>query len=107
MSEFSPFHQGMLASMLIGGLLYFLPAFVGRKKRSARAIFWLNFFVGWTVVGWIGTPIWALMKDPFPTQVNENHPFQEWVRCTSCGKYSPPGAKFCSTCGAQIRTDSP
>ena len=98
---FSPFHWAVI---LIPALLYFVPAIVGRKKRSARAIFWLNFFLGWTVVGWVGTLIWALTKDPLPTQVNENHPVQEWVRCPSCGRYSPPDAKFCSTCGVQITT---
>ena len=98
---FSPFHW-----VAVLALLYFIPAIVGRKKQDARAIFWLNFFLGWTVVGWVGTLVWALMNDPVPAQVIENHPVREWVRCTGCGKYSPPGAKFCSACGAQITTDS-
>jgi hypothetical protein len=98
MGVFGPFHW----LFIISALLYFVPVIVGRKKRNARAIFWLNFFLGWTVVGWVGTLIWALTKDPLPAQVNEKHPVQEWVHCTGCGKYSPPGAKFCSTCGAQI-----
>jgi Superinfection immunity protein/zinc-ribbon domain len=107
MGKFSPFHPGMFAWMLIGGLLYFLPAFVGRKKRTATGIFWLNLFLGWTVAGWLVALIWALTQDPLPTEVIENHPVQEWVRCTSCGKYSPPDAKFCSSCGARISTESP
>jgi hypothetical protein len=100
MGVFSPFHWLFIISVL----LYFVPVIVGRKKRNSRAIFWLNFFLGWTVVGWGGTLIWALMQDPLPAQVIDNNPVQEWVRCSGCGKYSPPGAKFCSTCGAQITT---
>ena len=63
--------------------------------------------LGLTVVGWISSLKWALMKEPLPTEVIENDPVPEWVRCTSCGTYSSPGSKFCSTCGKQITTDSP
>ena len=96
---FSPFHW-----VAVLARLYFIPAIVGRKKHNARAIFWLNFFLGWTVVGWVGTLIWALMQEPLPAQVIENHPVQEWVRCSRCGTYSSPGTNICSTCGARITT---
>jgi DNA-directed RNA polymerase subunit RPC12/RpoP len=46
----------------------------------------------------------ALMKDALSTEVIENHPVPEWVRCPNCGPYSSPGTKICSTCGAQIST---
>jgi hypothetical protein len=91
-----------LIGFIIVGLLYFIPTFVGWNKRNRTAIFWLNFFLGWTVVGWIGTLIWALTKDPIPTQVIVNQPAPASVLCARCGKYSPPGTKFCSMCGAQI-----
>jgi hypothetical protein len=100
MGVFSPFHW----LFIISALLYFVPVIVGRNKRNARAIFWLNFFLGWTVVGWVGTLIWALIQDPVPAQVIVNQPAQDWVHCPSCKRYSPPGAKFCSTCGVQITT---
>ena len=91
---------------IIFALLYFIAAIVARKKRSSSGIFWLNFFLGWTVVGWVTALIWALKKDPQSTQVVD-HGAQEWVRCAGCGKYSPPGAKCCSSCGAQITTGFP
>jgi hypothetical protein len=105
MGEFSPFHWMLV--LIICGLLYFIPAIVGRKKRNSSAIFWLNFLLGWTFVGWVAAFIWALTQDSLPTQVVVGQPTQEWIRCTGCGRYSPPGAKFCSTCGAQITTNSP
>jgi hypothetical protein len=96
---FSPFH-----GVVVLALLYFIPAIVGGKKRNARAIFWLNFFLGWTVVGWVGTLVWALMQDPLPAQVIVNQLPPASIFCAACEKYSPPGARFCRMCGAQITT---
>jgi hypothetical protein len=72
-------------------------------QEAGKPFKWL----GLTVLGWISSLKWALMKDSFPTEVIENHPVPEWVHCTSCGTYSSPGSKFCSTCGKQITTDAP
>lgn len=44
--------------------MYFLPSIIGRKKRNRGAIFALNFFLGWSVIGWIVSLVWALTKDP-------------------------------------------
>lgn len=59
---------GLGATILIlGGLaLYFLPAFVGRKKRNATAILALNLLLGWTLVGWVVAFVWALLKEDAP-----------------------------------------
>jgi Superinfection immunity protein len=50
--------------MIIGGILlvffYFIPSFVGFKKRNFSAIFVLNLFLGWTFIGWIVALIWAV-----------------------------------------------
>jgi hypothetical protein len=45
-------------------LVYFLPAIVGfyRKHHRAWAIFALNLFLGWTVVGWIVAMVWAATR---------------------------------------------
>jgi hypothetical protein len=98
MFMFHPFRWVFIFSALI----YFIPAIVGRKKRNASAIFWLNFFLGWTVVGWVGALVWALMSDPVPAQVMAPQPVPQGVFCARCGRYSPPGARFCSSCGTQI-----
>ena len=44
--------------------LYFLPAFVARHKRNAKAILVLNLFLGWTLIGWVIALVWAYVKDP-------------------------------------------
>lgn len=45
--------------------LYFLPFLVatGRHKKNTGAIFVLNLFLGWTLVGWVVSLVWATTKD--------------------------------------------
>ncbi|WP_082671958.1 superinfection immunity protein [Chryseobacterium sp. JAH] len=41
---------------------YFLPTFIAysRKKTNAGAIFALNLFLGWSLIGWVVALVWAL-----------------------------------------------
>jgi len=45
--------------------LYFSPAIMAyqSRKRNAGAILALNFFLGWTILGWIAAFIWSLTVD--------------------------------------------
>ncbi len=47
---------------LIIFLCYFIPAIVAymRDTQHALAIEILNFFLGWTLLGWVGALIWAV-----------------------------------------------
>jgi hypothetical protein len=53
---------------------YFLPTIIAvlRRKSSAIGIFFLNLFLGWTFIGWIGALIWSLMSDRQPTIIVNN-----------------------------------
>jgi hypothetical protein len=44
---------------------YFAPAIVAfaRSKNNAVAILVLNFLLGWTLLGWVISLVWALTKD--------------------------------------------
>ncbi len=46
--------------------MYFLPSLVAlaRDKRDKVSIFLLNLFLGWSVIGWIVSLVWALKTDP-------------------------------------------
>jgi hypothetical protein len=44
-------------------IIYFIPSFVGKDKKNASAIFILNLFLGWTLLGWVVALIWATTKD--------------------------------------------
>lgn len=46
-------------------VMYFLPSIIAllRSKRDTLAIFLLNFFLGWSVIGWFIALIWAAKAD--------------------------------------------
>ena len=46
-------------------VLYFLPTISAyeRKKKNTSSIFVINFFFGWTLIGWVIALSWALSKD--------------------------------------------
>jgi hypothetical protein len=48
-----------------GFLMYFLPSIVAfaRSKRDTAAIVLLNFFLGWTLIGWVVALVWAVKTD--------------------------------------------
>lgn len=48
-----------------GFVMYFLPSIVAlaRSKRDLFSIFLLNFFLGWTMIGWIVALVWAVKAD--------------------------------------------
>ena len=54
---------GLIFIAAAGLFLYFLPSIVGRHKINAEAIFVLNFFLGWTLIGWVAALVWAVAKD--------------------------------------------
>lgn len=82
-------------------LIYFLPTIIAWKKRNGRAIFMLNFLLGWTLVGWIIALIWAFTIDPPEPIIVQQAPqiAANPMLCSICGKYSAPGAGFCISCG--------
>jgi hypothetical protein len=84
--------------LAVGFVVYFLPAIVGRKKRNANAITALNLLLGWTILGWIITLIWALTSDPPAPSIQLLSP----ILCTGCGRYSEPGSQFCISCGGRL-----
>jgi hypothetical protein len=81
-------------------LLYFLPSIIARRKRNARAIFWLNLLTGWTFIGWVGSLVWALTNDSALSTIPQGYPAA--VPCGSCGRYSNAGSQFCSACGQPL-----
>jgi hypothetical protein len=47
---------------------YFLPTIIAiaRGHRQAVAIFLLNLFLGWTMLGWVGALVWSAVNDCEP-----------------------------------------
>lgn len=67
--------NGMAAGLFLLGLVavvvYFVPAAVGfaRRKENRFAIFLLNLFLGWSLLGWVVALVWAVSKDRVPQAV--------------------------------------
>jgi hypothetical protein len=55
--------QELLLVVLIF-VLYFLPTLIAllRKHKNKLAIFLLNLLLGWTVLGWMVSLIWSVIK---------------------------------------------
>jgi len=45
--------------------MYFLPSLIAiaRSKRDIAGIVLLNFFLGWTMIGWVVALVWAVKTD--------------------------------------------
>ena len=45
-------------------VVYFLPTIIAltRGHRNALAIFLLNFFLGWTFIGWVVALVWSVTR---------------------------------------------
>jgi hypothetical protein len=48
-----------------GFVMYFLPSIIAlaRSKRDIAGIILLNFFLGWTMIGWVVALVWAVKVD--------------------------------------------
>ena len=62
--------------MVVAGtlILYMLPTIIAtlRRKHNATAIFIVNLFLGWLVIPWFVTLIWAMLHDSKPVVVVVN-----------------------------------
>src|SRR5260370_41849965 len=108
MGEFSPIHWIVV---LICLSLYFLPYIVAalNKKQNSVAIGALNFFLGWTVVGWVIALVWALSKDsvqaPQHVIVNTSAPntaTPAQKKCPESAEMVSAEAKKCRFCGHEF-----
>ena len=52
----------ILLGLAIGLPVYFLPTFIGRRRRvnNKSWLFVVNLLVGWSLIGWIGCVLWAV-----------------------------------------------
>ncbi len=97
--------------LLILTALYFTPLIVAlvRSHHNALSIGVINFFLGWTFVGWVvalAMACGATQKSPVTIVQHLGGPGSTAVTggaagfCVSCGSALLPGASFCGSCGA-------
>lgn len=86
--------------LLIGVLIYFIPALVGQNRRNAGAIFVLNLLLGWTVIGWVVALVWAMTSEsPLPVVTMATPVTDARYRCPRCQQPVARDAPGCATCG--------
>jgi hypothetical protein len=80
--------------------LYMLPTIiaVARHKQNALTIGLINFFLGWSIIGWVLMLVWALSADA-PAVVYAAPYMSAAGYCPHCGKLNPTSGQFCSNCG--------
>jgi hypothetical protein len=54
---------GMICAFIIIIFIYFVPTFIAssRKLQDFNWVFFLNLFLGWTGILWLGLLIWAAL----------------------------------------------
>ena len=55
----------IITIIMLTPFFYFLPSIIAWKnsKRNVTAIFVINLFLGWTLIGWLGSLVWAVLKE--------------------------------------------
>jgi len=75
--------------------LYFFPTLIAilRGRHNTGAIFLLNFFLGWTFVGWIISLVWAVSSNPPPQQIiiHNNEPEKRTMTSPTINPTPRPG----------------
>src|SRR5215472_16652098 len=86
-----------IIALLIAG--YFLPTIIARKRhhRNIQGIFVLNLLLGWTLIGWVGALVWAVIhENSSPPQITRPDPASQHTRRPSpfCAELIIPAARI-------------
>lgn len=103
----------LIVLIICGLFIYFAPFIIARNRNHAQlsAIFWLNFFSGWTFVGWLASMIWALTNPQVITHTSignrENYITVSGSKtCPMCAEDVKAAALICRFCGYNFPADS-
>lgn len=99
----------MIATVIGGFALYFLPSIVSARRghRDHGLIVLVNLALGWTIVCWVVCLIWATRPPPEPARIYEPSIDAKDQYCRSCGTGMGSDAKFCPRCGVPVGATAP
>ena len=115
--RFPGYEDWTIALLPVFLIAYFTPVLVAvlRKHRFTRTIGLINFLLGWTVIGWFASIVWAVNKDvretpedpeppPDPLySVNEPSWNELAAESRAAGRET---AKKCSFCAEEIKAEA-
>lgn len=90
---------------MIGAVvMYFVPAIVAGafKHPNATGIGVLNFFLGWTVIGWVVALVWAFTL-PKPSAETVSADDEGMRACPYCAEPIRAAAIKCKHCGSELK----
>jgi hypothetical protein len=107
--------EGLVLLAIAAGV-YFLPAIIaGSRNRASGAVFVLNLFLGWTLIGWVVALAWSLTErtarergddvvDPrlLARATHTTVTREERRPCPQCAELIKLAATKCRFCGAEV-----
>jgi hypothetical protein len=81
--------------------LYFLPTIEAnlRDKPNTQSIALVNILLGWTLVGWLVSLVWAIKEDSqMVAMVQAAQPSGDTATCPHCAETVKAAAKVCKHC---------
>lgn len=87
--------------LFVVALLYFVPAVIARKKHNASAVFMVNLFFGWTLIGWVIALVMAVSNPPTVVVQQIASPMTGRA-CPFCAEQIQPAAVVCKHCGRDL-----
>lgn len=67
------FEDYLFLAFIVGVIIYFLPFIVSLFTGNTRgAVFVINLFLGWSIIGWVWALVWAVTSDSKQIIIN-NH----------------------------------
>ena len=116
--RFQGYEDWAIALLPVFLIAYFIPVLIAvlRKHRFTTAIGLFNFLLGWTVIGWLASVIWAVNKDvrdarehsnPEPTGASFSMNEPSWNELSAEAQAPVPGnTKKCVFCAEEVKAEA-
>lgn len=84
--------------------VYLVPLIVAavRRSQSLAGIAMVNILLGWSLIGWVGALVWALVSHPASSERNPGGSTTPPSVCPTCRRRSERGTRFCRYCGEPL-----